>query len=99
MTYTLKKIPSQNVIFEHTCGYAALRTMVHEGVRCPSEVGVACDIFHFLVVHKEHAKNGHLLSVFGGAQARTYINIVFLCLTMNAQIKVDNVGLYRRTLW
>ena len=58
--------------------------------------------FHFLVVHKEHAKNGHFhvwLLYTGGAQARTCTNIfVHLWLTTNMQIKVHNVVLYLCTL-
>ena len=48
----------------------ALCTMVHKGDLCPSEVEIAANINHFLMGHKEHAKNGHFLSVFGGARAR-----------------------------
>ena len=59
-------------------------------------IGVAPDIFHLLVVHMEHAQNGHFLSVFGGAWAHS---IVFLWLTMNMEIKIHNVVLYQRTLW
>ncbi len=51
----------------------ALCTMVHKGVLYSREVGVTPDIFNFLMDHKAHAtkKNGHILSVFGGAQERT----------------------------
>ena len=48
-----------------------LRTINHDGAKgdlCPSEVGVAPNIFHFLVVHMEHAQNGHFL--FQGTTVR-----------------------------
>ena len=50
---------------------AALCAMMHKGDLCPWEVGVTANIFQFLMGHKEHAKNGHYLSVYGGAQEHT----------------------------
>ena len=41
-----------------------LWTMVYKGDLCPWEVGVAPNIFHFLVVHMEHEWNGQFLSIF-----------------------------------
>ncbi len=52
----------------HCAPLTCVCTTVHKGDLCPWEMGVAPDIFHFLMVHMEHAKNWHFLSVFGGAQ-------------------------------
>ena len=62
----------------------------HTGDLCPWEVGVAPDIFHFLIGHKEHAEKRTLFV--------RIIPIIFLWLRKNMQIKVHNVVLYRHTL-
>ena len=53
---------------------AALCTMVHKGNLCPFEVGVAPNIFHVLMVHKEHAKSGHYFR-------EETLNMTMLCTT------------------
>ncbi len=70
----------------------ALCNMVHKGDLCPSDVGVAPDIFHFLMGHKEHAKNGHFLSIFDGAQEHTMNTLAGVGLPIWCTVHIFFIG-------
>ena len=65
----------------------ALCTMVHKGDLCP-DVGVAHDIFHFVGVHKEHAKTDTFCPYLMG-HISDHKSIIFLWLYRMSDAQED----------
>ena len=62
------------------CSEYCLHVLLHKVRNVALKISIPRHFKFFLVVHNERAKNGHFLSVFGGAQEQAWIYKIYISM-------------------